>query len=147
MVTGDEEEDSQTSFPALAQSAFGFLIDLGFTIVSLDHGSASPVQRVRYESPAGVFVELIHVPREAHTGMRVGSIGAPRDAINEVELRLASGSPELPRGSTQADELNLMAALLQLHGDQALRADPGLFHRVAELRRVYTERFTARRDE
>jgi hypothetical protein len=137
---GDTPDGSTPSFTQLVHSAFAFLVEQGFGVVQADDAQ---VDRVRYESPVGVFVDVFFVPREQHTGMRVGELASPSDAITDAELRIASQTPKSRPGLARQDEVNELAGLLRRQGDRALRADPDLRNEVAKLRRSYTEGFTA----
>ena len=73
-----------------------------------------------------------------HEGRRV----SPSDAITDSELRIVTKTPKGRRGLDQQGQVNELAELLRLHGDRALRAEPGLRNEITKLRRSYTQGFT-----
>src|SRR5579871_3335010 len=122
-----------------ALSAFGFLLTQGFVVAQARH---DPFPLVRYESPAGVFVEIFLIPAEDFTGFRVGLQADPSDALTASEIRQLEDVPRGPRPLFPRDQkddvLGDLSQLLASHGQLALAGDPQIYEEGRALRRAQT---------
>lgn len=136
---GSDPPSEPPDFVTRAVAAFGFLTERGFTVVRRQH---QPFERVRFESPAGVFVEVLSIPSERFTGFRVGLVGEPRDGVSDSELRSLENVSRRPQSlfprRQGEDILTGLGRLLADHGHRALEGQPGIFEEARALRRAQT---------
>lgn len=128
------ESRANLQFAEIAKSAFAFLHELGFDVVSEE------MTRLHYESSA-VFVNIFHA-RDG-LGFRVGPLASPKEWLTDHEIEVAAGAPREPLLRPRTfDQINIdvpkLAQRLRTYGARALQGDPSMWAAASELRKAYT---------
>ncbi len=135
-----ETEAWDWGFPKAVKRNVGFLEASGFSLTDEES------ERVRYESPAGVFVLLFRDRIDHFVGFRVGLVAHPKDTLTEAEVLSLAGQrlPGQFPGSPDEieDAVAEVARRLREYGEEALSGATSVYEAAHALRKAHTQKYS-----